>query len=393
MYKRIKLSMKNLLRFGPLRLLLTVVLAMTAIVAIRAFAHGGEDHGAATGTASSGATAVTAEGNAVIQIPKESQFTFELLTEPVIERTLEASRGVTGVVVPRPGARAEVFPPQEGRIAMNRTIKIGDRVSKGELLFSVEQVLSGTERLGLERDLIAAKSELDEAQRDYTRKQALEGIVAKKEIELAGIRLRSARERRSALEQALTRGTTPVKVFAPISGTVTMADLVAGEFVEVRKQLLEITNLSSVWVEAAIYQTDLRDLPPMPTAIITFPSAEGSFVGQLVSEGKTLSPDSKSATLHFSVHNPNDQLKIGATADVLLNLGAPKQVLAVAKSAIVTNGSFQYVFVHTGPEEFVAKQFVAGSSQNGEYVEVQSGLELNDRAVVRNASVLRGKIQ
>lgn len=376
---------------GDQGMVVAKVLIPAMIVAglvIGVFAHGGEDHGTAGPAASSVATI-----GGVIQIPKESQFTFEITTEPVIERVLESTQGATGVVVPKPGSRAEVYAPQPGRIKLQRALEPGDYVNKGQALFSVEQVLGSSERLTLERDLIEANADFQEAQRDYSRKKSLEGVVAGKEIELAAIRLKSAKERSAALEKVLRQGTTPLTVTAPISGRLTMMDLTNGEFVEISKQLLEITNMSEVWVEAAIYQKDLKGMPRIPTAIITLPSAEGSFVGTFVSEGSTVGEASKSVTLHFAVPNPNEQLKIGATANIELNLGSPKQTLAVRKSAVVSIGGVQYVFVHTQAEEFVAKQFIAGPKQNADYIEVESGLQLNDRAVVRNASILRGKLQ
>jgi cobalt-zinc-cadmium efflux system membrane fusion protein len=363
------------------------------ISALRAFAHGGVDDEPPVKSGTTGVTAQPAPtGNSVLTLPKESQFAFQIITEPLLARTLAKSRGVTGIVVPRTDARADLFPPQSGRIKLNHPLKIGDRVTKSQSLFTIEQVMSGIERLSLERDLIDAKRDLDEADRDYTRKKSLAGVVAQKEIELAAIRLKSAKERYAALQHASNVGTAPVAVVAPISGIITQADLVTGEFADVSKRLLEITDVSSVWVEASVYQSDLRDLPPTAAAMITIPSSNLSFTGTLVSTGSTVDPESKTVKLIFAVNNPAGVIKIGENASVLLNTGSPAEVLSVAKSAIVNVAGANYVFVHTQPEQFIAKEIATGSAMNETHVEVQSGLELNERVVINGASVLRGKM-
>jgi cobalt-zinc-cadmium efflux system membrane fusion protein len=367
--------------------------SILAVTALRAFAHGGVDD---EPPVKSGATGVIAQpasaSSSVVILPKESQFAFQILTEPVLDRTLAKSLGVTGIVVPRTDARADIFPPQAGRVRLDRPLKVGDRVTKGESLFMIEQVLSGTERLSLERDLIDAKRDLDEADRDYTRKTSLAGVVAQKDIELASIRLKSAKERYAAFRHASTDGTAPVAVKAPITGIVTQAELVTGEFADVSKRLLEITDVASVWVEASVYQSDLKDLPMISTALITIPSSNAPFTGTLVSRGNIIDPESKAIKLIFSVNNPSGAMKIGENASVELNTGSPSEVLSIAKSAIVNVAGANYVFVHTQPEQFIAKEVAIGSAMDETHVEVQSGLELNERVVVNGASILRGKM-
>jgi cobalt-zinc-cadmium efflux system membrane fusion protein len=367
--------------------------SILAVTALRAFAHGGVDDEPPVKSPATGVTPQAApSGNSVVTLPKESQFAFQITTEPVLSRTLAKSRGVTGIVVPRTDAHAEMFPPQSGRVNLNRPLKIGDRVTKGQQLFTIEQVLSGTERLSIEREIIDAKRDLDEADRDNTRKKSLAGVVAQKDIELASIRLKSAKERYAALQQASTRGTSPVGVVAPISGIITQANLVTGEFADVSKRLLEITDVTSVWVEASVYQGDLKDLPPTATAMINIPSSSASFTGTLVSIGSTVDPESKTVKLIFAVNNPVGVIKIGENALVQLNTGSPSEVLSIAKNAIVNVAGVSYVFVHTQPEQFIAKEITIGSAMDETHVEVQSGLEVNERVVITSASVLRGKL-
>lgn len=357
------------------RIALSVVMLLFATIV---FAHGGEDHSApATSASVADATAVD-----LIVVAKESQFALGILTERVSERTMVQARRVTGRIIPAANARAEVYAPQSGRLITRRAWKIGDRVSKGQTLFSVEQTLTGTERLDLERDLIEAERELDEASRDHARKRSLEGVVAKKEIEFARIRLDGAKERQAALKEVLSRGTKPVNVAAPISGVIASADVVGGEFVEENKRLLEIVNTSTVWVEAQLFESDLASMPKGTAAVITSASAVGTYTGSLVAVGNVIDPETRTAPVIFAVTNRNEQLKINASADIQISSGTDAAVIAIPKAALVQSGSKTYVVAHRAPEEFGAIPVATGNSVDMTHVQVASGLKLDDKIVV-----------
>jgi Cu(I)/Ag(I) efflux system membrane fusion protein len=356
--------------------ILAVLLVMGYVA--MSFAHGGEDH-SAPGTTPQSTPDATASN--YIVLAKESQFALGILTERVGERTMAMTRRVTGRIIPTASGRAEVYPPQEGRIITSRAWKIGDRVSKGQTLFSVEQTLTGTERLDLERDLIEAEREVEEATRDHNRKRSLEGVVAAKEIEFAQIRLDGAKERQAALRQVLARGTKPVTVTAPISGSISSADVVGGEYVEVSKRLLEIVNTSVVWVEAQLFESDLAQMPKGTGAIITSPSAIGTYTGSLVSVGNVINAQTRTAPVIFAVTNPNEQLKINASAEIAISSGVDAAVIAVPKSALVQSGTKTYAIAHRGPEEFEPIEIISGAGVDETHTQVTTGLKPGDKVV------------
>ncbi len=368
-----------------------MILCVTGLFAVtRALAHGDEDHSAPSTNATPAASDATAVG--YISIVKESQFALGILTERVAERTMAMTRTVTGRIIPTANGRAEVYAPQEGRIISSRAWKIGDRVTKGQALFSVEQTLTGTERLGLERDLIEAQREVEEASRDYNRKRSLEGVVAQKEIEFARIRLDGAKERQAALQRVLSQGTKPVTCTAPISGSISSADVVGGEFVEVSKRLLEIVNTSEVWVEAQFFESDLAAMPKGTGAIVTSPSAVGTYVGSLISVGNVISAESRTAPVIFAVANRNEQLKINASAEIAISSGVDQSVIAVPKTAIVRSGGKSYVIVHRGPEEFEPVEVMSGAGADETHVQLTSGVKIGDKVVTTGLTHFKGNL-
>lgn len=364
-----------------------VLLSMGSVVGI--LAHGGEDHSAPQ---KSGAAAADATAVGLVNISKESQFALGMLTERIAEKTLAQNRRVTGKIVASPNGRAEVFAPQPGRIVSGRAWKIGDRVTKGQTLFSVEQTMTGSERLDLERALIEADRELDEATRDYSRKLSLEGVVAKKEIENAQIRLQSAKERQGALKKGLSQGTRPIAVMAPITGTISASDLTSGESVEVSKQLLEIVNTSTVWIEAQLFEGDLASLPEGAVGIITSPSSPTTYSAKLITVGNVIDPTSRTAPVIFEVKNPDGKLRINASADIQLGMGADVTAIAVPKSAIVESGANAFVIVHQSPEDFRAVQITRGLGSDLTHAQVLSGLKVGDKVVVTGLTHFRGAL-
>ncbi len=364
-----------------------VLLSMGSVVGI--LAHGGEDHSA---TQKSGSAVADATAVGLVNISKESQFALGMLTERVAEKTLAQNRRVTGKIVASPNGRAEVFAPQPGRIVSGRAWKIGDRVTKGQTLFSVEQTMTGSERLDLERALIEADRELDEATRDYSRKVSLEGVVAKKEIENAQIRLQSAKVRQGALKKGLSQGTRPIAVTAPITGTISASDLTSGESVEVSKQLLEIVNTSTVWIEAQLFESDLAALPEGAVGIITSPSSPTTYSAKLITVGNVIDPASRTAPVIFEVKNPDGKLRINASADIQLGMGADVMAIAVPKDAIVESGVHAFVIVHQSPEDFRAVQITRGLGSDRTHVQVVSGLKVGDKVVVTGLTHFRAAL-
>lgn len=370
------------------RLIVASLLTLCLYVAV-SFAHGGEDHSAPSTTT---ASVPDATATSYVVMAKEAQFALGILTERVVKRTMAQTRRVTGRIIPAANGRAEVYAPQEGRIITARTWKIGDFVSKGQTLFSVEQTLTGTERLDLERDLIEAERELEEATRDYNRKRSLEGVVAQKEIEFSRIRMDGARQRHAALKQVLSRGTKPVSVSAPISGRIAVADVVGGAFVEASRLLLEVVNTSTVWVEAQLFESDLAAMPKGTGAILTSPSAVGTYSGSLVTVGNVIDPQTRTAPVIFAVANRNEQLKINASAEIQISSGVDAPSVAVPKSAVVQSGTKSYVIVHRGPEEFEPVLISTGLGADLTHLQIASGVKLGDKVVTTGLTYFKADL-
>jgi cobalt-zinc-cadmium efflux system membrane fusion protein len=350
-----------------------------------AFAHDGEDHGAA---APAPAPASTGGG---IVVPKEGQFALGILTELAAPREMTRSTVVTGRVVPRTEAVADVVAPIGGRVTGGGLPRLGDRVARGEVLFRVAQVLSPSERASLRSEAIRARAELASAEREVSRMERLEGVVAGKQVVEAKIRLDAARDAYAAINAQLAGEGGTVAVTAPIAGVITKAAITSGEIVDGARVVYTIADLSKVWVEADLFEGDLPRVEGAVEAVITTPAVpDATFAGRLYRTGSSVDPASRTITALFLVDNPGERLKLNMSASVALATGGRSRVLAVPQGAIVESGGRRRVFVHTAPEEFQARDVVLGAEEGG-YVEIVSGVKVGERVVSSGGYQLGGR--
>jgi RND family efflux transporter MFP subunit len=358
---------------------LVLVIPLTAIVL---WAHGGEDHGAPSATQAGSASGPN-------YLSKETQFALSVYTDIAAERSLPQSIKVFGFVSAPTSAKADIYAPIAGRISVTRSYKIGDAITKGQTLFRVQQVISGTERLALEQDLTSAEKELDEATRDLARKESLSDIVAKKDIELAQIRAASAKKRAENLRAGLGGGTKSIAVAAPISGIITSSSIVNGEYIDVSKQLMEIADPKRVWIEAQVYEADVLAASASSSATVTVPTSTSVFPAKLIAKGNTVQSESRTISFIYEVENRNNEIKLGGSAAIVIGGSETSSVVSVAKHAVISRNGRNFVIIHSTPEAFMPTEVALGKHSDDAFVEVTSGVAAGDRVATTNLNLFK----
>ena len=354
-------------------------------------AHGGEDHGeaaAATPPATAGAT--SSGTGAGIHVAKEQQFALGMMTEPVGRKELTGSVEVTGRVVPRTDAVADVSAPIGGKVVGGSLPRLGERVSRGQVLFRVEQVLAPTERTSLRTELARAKADLTAAEREVDRLEKLEGVVAGKQLIEARIRRDGARDIHNAITAQLSGTESTVAVTAPISGEIISAEIAAGEVLDGSRVVYRIADLSRVWIEAALFERDIPLVQGATRADVSTPSYPGeTFIATLYKVGGVVDPESRAINALFLVDNGGQKLKLNMSASVSVVTDRRGSLMAVPRAAVVESGTRAVVFVHVAAERFEMRDVTLGSATGEEYVEIRSGLEVGERVLTSGTHQLR----
>ncbi len=167
---------------------------------------------------------------------------------------------------------------------------------------------------------------------------------------------------------------------SPIGGYVGRKTAVTGLYVQPGAELFEIADLSTVWVIADVYESEIDRVRVGQKATITVPAVSGlHFAGQVSFVYPAVSAGSRTLQVRIAVKNPGLRLRPGMFANVTLDLGAVAG-LVVPSEAVVDTGEYQYLFVARQGGRFEPRQLRLGSRGEGK-VQVLEGVTEGETVV------------
>ncbi len=164
-----------------------------------------------------------------------------------------------------------------------------------------------------------------------------------------------------------------VTVYAPISGTILQRNVTEGQKVDSELNLLDLADLSRVWVLASVYEYELPFVRTGQEAVVTLAYLPGrTFPGRVSLIYPALDPATRTAQLRIELPNPGGLLRPEMYAEVTLvaDLG-PR--LAVPTGAVMETGRRSLVFVARGDGAFEPREVTIGLRLPDQY-EVVAGL-------------------
>jgi cobalt-zinc-cadmium efflux system membrane fusion protein len=348
-------------------------------------------------------------GESTLTITPEQVQRAGIKIETVGERVSTDASGqqATGIVQPNSYRETPVM-SLVGGIVRSVGPELGQSVRKGQTV----AIVSSNDLADAQTKYLAAVAELDEHHKHHARTEKLVaiGAASREELEMATSKLKAAESEVANLRQRLlllglssqrvsalrstSQVSSEVNVPAPASGTVTSRTVNSGEVIEPNKELLRVTDLSSVWVVGQVYEKDLGKVHVGSGASITTDAYPGRvFRGQISYVDPKVDPQTRTAQARIELANPGQQLKIGMYVNVAFAaLGGAKSTVPVVPVAAVQNITNQHVvFVATGdPNVFAIRPVRLGPESNGFYP-VLEGLSLGDRIVTEGSFMLRAE--
>jgi cobalt-zinc-cadmium efflux system membrane fusion protein len=350
-----------------------------------------------------------------LTLSPEQQETIGLMTEKAVVRGVRPVVESFGRVISRLQGRVQVASPVAGRVTTQSATLIpspGALVHQGQLLAEVEQTYSAPEQVQLdvgEQSAIGAaqeaKAALEAAAAEYQRSQNLfqAKIGSRKRLEdakaawlQAQSRYETARRQQASYHAAITPSGRSLKRFpltAPIAGVIVQAEVTAGQQVDTTTPLFTIADLSTVWVEAPIFEGDLDRVDRDSAATIRGVGDEGAvWTGKPIYAGEVVDPLKRAANLLYAVDNAAGRLKLGMSVSVAVPAGLEKQVVMVPEAALAENGGGKgVVYVRQSPTLFAEKEVTTGIRQDG-LVAVEGEVKEGDDIVVVGAPELFGQM-
>jgi hypothetical protein len=317
-----------------------------------------------------------------IFVPKPSQRLLGVRTLLTENGEASAALRMIGTLVPDPNASGRVQASQNGRLEPGDAgfPTLGQRVERGQVLAYVTPTYSAAERGSLIQNAAELDAQITILEARVRRLTTLRGTVAEREIQDAQAELAGARQRRTAIQPALS-GREPL--VAPVSGIVSTVRGAVGQLVDSATTVVEIVDPSRLWVEALAF--DRAALERITGASATLPDGR---VLDLVFMGRGLTVRQQAVPVNFRVNDPPPDAPIGISVLVTLRTARAVQGIVLPADAVVRSAEGPpVVFEHATAERFIPRQ-VRVQPLDGTRVVVTAGLEAGQRVVVQGAALI-----
>ncbi|MBW6399304.1 efflux RND transporter periplasmic adaptor subunit [Roseomonas sp. HJA6] len=317
-----------------------------------------------------------------IFVPKPSQRLLGLRTLLTENGEASAALRMVGTLVPDPNASGRVQASQSGRLEPGDTgfPTLGQRVERGQVLAYVTPTYSAAERGSLIQNAAELDAQITILEARVRRLTSLRGTVAEREIQDAQAELAGARQRRTAIQPALSGREALV---APVSGIVSTVRGAVGQLVDSATTVVEIVDPSRLWVEALAF--DRAVLERITGANATLPDGR---VLDLVFMGRGLTVRQQAVPVNFRVDDPPPDAPIGISVLVTLRTARAVRGIVLPADAVVRSAEGPpVVFEHATAERFAPRQ-VRVQPLDGTRVVVTAGLEAGQRVVVQGAALI-----
>jgi cobalt-zinc-cadmium efflux system membrane fusion protein len=217
-----------------------------------------------------------------------------------------------------------------------------------------------------QRDLEQAESDRNQARADLN--------AAEQGMKILGIK------NPTDLEKAPSSALIPV--LAPISGEVVERLVSPGQVVQAgQTQAFTISDLSTVWVLANVYQSDLAEVRSGDDVVVQNDAYPGTFHGRISYVSPALDPGTRTLQARIVVDNPGEKLKRDMYCTVIVTAGSIANAIAVPDAAILRDDNNQpFVYLAIGGNQFGRRDVEIGQSLNGR-TRILRGLSPGERVV------------
>lgn len=303
-------------------------------------------------------------------------------------------------------ATVDVVPRVAGRID-NVAVKLGDRVTRGQLIAKIEdrelreQIRQAEAQLEVNKSTVIARQndlKVQENVLERTKRLGEAGITPKQQVEDAESRFNSASSQVDVAkaqqlstqaridELKITLSNTTV--LSPLDGFISKRNLDSGGFANANTAIVTVVDISTVRLVASLVEKGFNKITAGVSADVevdTFPGEQ--FKGQVSRVAPVFDPATRTAAMEIEVPNPGFRLKPGSYARVRLTVERRAEALTVPRNAVVdTEGKRGVYLVEAQTARF---REVQTGLIDSERIEITSGLNDGDRVVTVGALALR----
>ena len=310
-----------------------------------------------------------------VRISPQKQQLIGVQTVEVSERALAASVRAVGRVTVDETKISHVHTRFTGWIDQVWVDYVGKLVKKNQPLLSIYS----PELFSAQQELIIAKRS-----KELFQNTGFEGIGegAKTLYETTRSKLKLLEISDAQIAEIEKRG-APLKALtlnAAMDGFVTTRNAYPGQQVSPETELYTLADLSTVWVEAEVYEYEVSLIGMGQSAAVTFSSFPGkTFQGKVAYLAPELDAKTRTLKVRVELPNPGFLIKPDMYANVELKIDYGKK-LAIPAEAVLDSGSARTVFVARDGGYFEPRKVTLGQRVDDLYI-VLDGLQRGERVV------------
>src|SRR5690606_911205 len=334
----------------------------------------------------------------------------QLTSQQMVEQGLKVAVASTGLVeklttlpgklVVNTDQQAHISPNFSGHVEQVN-VALGQYVERGQTL----AVLSIPELIDQQANLSIAQSSLRLAQQEYQREQQLwsQGISAKQDLQRAEntyrqaqITVQSQQARLHALGSTGQNGRFVIR--APIPGMISQKDIVVGENVQLADQLFVIENLKDLWLEFNLPNTSNIQLQAGQILNFKTNGSDQNYQAKVQTLNSQADLQTGRLQVRAKVTTQADVLRPNVLVNVFVTDAQAKTALRVQKKALQQVEGKPEVFVIESEEKGLvhlkAQLIEVGvSSQDGQWLEVISGLTEGQKYIADGSFLLKSELE
>ena len=267
--------------------------------------------------------------------------------------------------------------PQQPGIVTAINVKIGDRVTKGQIL----GLTATTEAVS--DQLAAAQAQQNLANTAYEKQKALWDQKIGSEIQF--LQAKTQKEAAEKNIDALKNQLDMTKIIAPISGTVDAVNLRIGDMAAPSQMMpgIRIVNGEKLKVKAKLADSDFGKIKKDDVVTIEFPDINKTIQAPVNYVSNTIDPRSRTFSVEVKLNNDHNEYASNLIAKLKINDETLKNVLVVPSNVIQKSADGTYVLVaevKNGVKTVRKRMVTPGVDYNGQTV-ITSGLNEGDKII------------
>lgn len=169
---------------------------------------------------------------------------------------------------------------------------------------------------------------------------------------------------------------------SPRGGVLLQKNVVQGAPARPDEVLLRLADLSVLWLDAQVPESQLADVQIGQSAVAVLDAAPGRELhGEVVFVSPMVDARTRTGTVRIEVDNRDGALRPGMFARLRVAIGPAAETVLVPAEAVLDTGRRRLAWVAVGKGHFEPRELQLGRHGDDGMVEVRSGLGVGDRVV------------